>query len=158
MGSPTADPIAATLLAVLDNQVARTHAALSDLPQHVFDAAQPNACNSIRAIGAHLIDLRRFQLGMLGSQRRAGVAPADAGPTPDTLRVALEDAAAQVRAAILEHDPTDWFTAPETPREGKWGDEATMHRFARPFNDYVSHLGAIRALRRQLGSPAERTQ
>lgn len=154
----TAAPVAATLLALLDNQIARTRVAIGGISQAAFDAEQPGGCNTVRAIGAHLIDLRRFQLGMLGSARRESVADRGTGDTPEHMLAALESAGEEVRAAIVEHDPEDWFRVPETPREGKWGDEPTIHRFGRPFNDFVNHLGAIRVIRRQMGEGIERTQ
>ncbi|MEZ6242200.1 MAG: DinB family protein [Phycisphaerales bacterium] len=158
MGAPESDQIAATLLVLLDNQLARARAALERLPQEVFEATQAGGCNSIREIGAHLLDLQRGQLLMLGSARRENVPAREVGTTPAELLAALETGLAEVRAAILEHDASDWFRQTDEPRPGKWGDEPTLHRLVRPLNDFVNHLGAIRALRRQQGSGAERTQ
>ena len=67
-------------------------------------------------------------------------------------------AASLLREAIETHDPEDWYTVPATPREGRWGEEPTIMRFVRPFNDFTNHLGSIRAIRRILGHPNERTQ
>jgi len=152
------DTNATALVCVLKNQTERMHAALEELPQEAFDAEQPNGCNSIRAIGAHLIMLCRFQLVILESDRAANIPDDNTGTTPELLRAALADAHELIRQAIVEHDASDWMTTPATPREGKWGDEATMLRFVRPFNDFVNHLGAIRAIRRTMGVPNDRTQ
>jgi alpha-amylase/alpha-mannosidase (GH57 family) len=63
-----------------------------------------------------------------------------------------------ISEAIRTHDPEDWMRTPRVPREGMWGDEPTLFRFVRPLNDVTNHLGAIRALRRIDGNPADRTQ
>lgn len=152
------DPFAAALCVVLDNQIARMHAALEDLPQEAYDAEQPNDCNSIRAIGAHLIGLCRFQLGILESGLIESIPDNHAAMTPAQLRELLGASMHQVRRAIADHDPEDWLRTPEVPRQGTWGDEPTAIRLSRPFNDMVNHLGAIRALRRIMGVPNDRTQ
>ncbi|GEM_PF-3225086 len=152
------DPFAAALCVTLDNQIARMHAALEDLPQEAYDAEQPNDCNSIRAIGAHLITLCRFQLILLESELAESIPDDHAAATPAQLRELLGASMQQVRRAIADHDPADWLRVPAAPREGNWGDEPTAMRFVRPFNDLVNHLGAIRALRRVMGVPNERTQ
>lgn len=155
---PTHDTVAAGLIALLDNQIARMHAALEDLPQEAYDAEHPNDCNSIRAIGAHMIMLCRFQLVILESELAASIPDDHAAHTPQQLRELLGASMGQVRAAIIDHDATDWLAQPEPPREGKWGDEPTLARLARPFNDLINHIGAIRAIRRLMGVPNERTQ
>ena len=67
-------------------------------------------------------------------------------------------AAALVRRAIEEHDAQDWFAVPAAPRTGPWGEEPTLARLVRPLNDFTSHLGAVRAIRRIRGNPAARSQ
>ncbi|MEM9373628.1 MAG: hypothetical protein AAGA55_08280, partial [Planctomycetota bacterium] len=123
-----------------------------------YDAEQPNDCNSIRAIGAHLIMLCRFQLIILESELAASIPDDHAAATPAQLRELLGASMLQVRRGIADHDPADWLRVPDTPREGNWGDEPTAMRLARPLNDLVNHLGAIRALRRVMGVPNDRTQ
>ena len=64
----------------------------------------------------------------------------------------------KVRMAVGAYPADDWFRAPEMKRGGLWGEEPMIHRYLRPFNDFTNHLGAIRAIRRMHGCPAERTQ
>ena len=151
-------PINQTLITLLDNQVARTRAALEDLGGDVFTSEPGGDCNSILGIGLHLVTLRRFQLGLLESPLAGQVDVPEACETVDELRQVLDDAADLVREALAHHDPDDWYRAPDPPRDGKWGDEPTIMRFVRPFNDFTNHLGSIRAIRRMCGDPAPRTQ
>jgi len=151
-------PINRSLLTLLENQVARTGAAFEDLDEPTF-AAEPGAdCNSIQRIGRHLLLLRRFQISMLESPLADEVDLPERDESLDGLRRTLDEAAGLLRHAIVDHDPDDWYTVPDPAREGRWGDEATLLRFVRPFNDFTNHLGAIRAIRRILGKPNERTQ
>lgn len=152
------DPISRTLLAVLDNQVARTDRALEGLRNDVFDASPGGDCNSIRSIGEHLLQLRKFQLKLLESPLADEVAEPGCVQSPDTLAAKLAEAVDLVRQAIAAHDTDDWFRKPDSPRKGPWGDEPTIQRFAKPLNDFTSHLGGIRTIRRILGDPAEGTQ
>jgi hypothetical protein len=150
-------PVNQTLLVVLDNQIARTAAAFEGLSEGALDAAPGGDCHSIRQIAQHLLDLRKFQLTLLGAPLAAQVPAAAAGSLAQVLDV-LGAGAALVRRAVEEHNPDDWFAVPPTPRPGPWGGEATLARFARPLNDFTNHLGAVRALRRIAGHPAARTQ
>ena len=70
--SPALEAIARTLVTLLDNQQARVDAALEDLPDTLLDTSPDEhegdaACKPIRAIGHHLLGLRRFQLTVLDS-------------------------------------------------------------------------------------------
>ncbi len=149
--------IAVGLLAILDNQASRTAHALADLPQAVFTAAPGGDCHSIAQIGRHLVELRCFQLRLLG------VGDCDPGALPAAddaaaLLKQLEPLTQRVRAAVREHDGADWTQPPASPRPGPWGDEPTLQRVVRPLNDFTTHLGAIRAIRRMLGHPAAGVQ
>jgi hypothetical protein len=145
------------LLEVLENQITRTDAAFEDLPDPIFRAEPGGDCNSILAIGRHLVGLRLFQLRLLEVEANQEIDPKTISTLPDLLSE-LQRLAEQVRAAVRDHDPQDWFAAPEAPRPGPWGDEPTIARFVRPLNDFTNHLGAVRAIRRSMGSPAERVQ
>ncbi|MCG3178073.1 MAG: hypothetical protein BIFFINMI_00396 [Phycisphaerae bacterium] len=151
-------PTNQALLVALDNQAARTRHALADLPQAIYEAAPGGDCNSIRKIGEHLLKLRQFQLKLLESPLAADVPPLDEAATPARLTAALDKGEALVREAIAGHDPADWHRTPPAPREGPWGGEPTIRRLIRPLNDFTNHIGGIRAIRRILGSPAEKTQ
>jgi len=152
-------PVSATLLALLGNQRERTAAAFDHLRDDVFIATPGHDCKSIQEITRHLIDLRRFQLTLLGQDETAKQIPDSSAYDDRTaLLNVLEDAAVRVHSAITMHDGEDWFVRPATPRRGKWGDEPTLHRVIRPLNDFSNHLGAVRAIRRLLGHPADRTQ
>ena len=151
-------PISRTLMVVLDNQTARTDKALEGLRPDVFDASPGGDCNSIRAIGEHLLQLRRFQLMLLGSPLGEKVAESGSVQSPESLAAKLAEAADLVRQAIAAHDPEDWFRQPDSPRKGPWPDDPTIDRVVRPLNDFTSHLGGIRVIRRMLGDPAEGTQ
>ncbi len=151
-------PINQALLTLLDNQAARTVAAMEELPQEVYQADPGRDCHSIRAIGEHLIGLQRFQLRLLESPLAEQVPSAQEAATIAGLRSALDRGAGLLRRAIGEHDPDDWFRPPPSPRQGPWGDEPTLARWSRPFNDLTNHLGAIRAIRRILACPAPRAQ
>jgi len=153
-----ADPATRTLLAILENQAARTDAALEALDDASLGHEPGGGCNSLLRIGRHLVMLRRFQLGLLGSDAAGEVEDETAIETIDDLRHALGNGLALVRSAIEAHDPEDWFRVPAEPRTGHWGDEPTLLRLVRPLNDFTNHLGAIRAIRRQLGHEIPRTQ
>ncbi len=152
------DSIADALLAILDNQIRRTAAALADLPDGVYAADPGGDCNSIAAIGAHLVMLRKFQLSLLGSDKAAQVATDPMPTTATELTERLAVGADLVRQAIVQHDRADWLVPPTEPRDGPWADEPTLQRLVRPINDFTNHLGAIRAIRRILGCPAEGVQ
>jgi uncharacterized damage-inducible protein DinB len=151
------DPTARTLLTLLDNQVARTDAALAGLSADAFVAEPGGECNSILRIGRHLVMLRRFQLALLESPLAEEVDDPERVETIDELRDALDRSSELLRRALADHDVDDWFFAPQTPREGMWGEQPTIERFTRPFNDFTNHLGGIRAIRRIMGHGAERT-
>ncbi len=149
--------IAVALVAILDNQASRTRHALADMPGDVFTAAPGGDCHAIAQIGRHLVELRCFQLRLLG------VADCDAAALPDasdarTLLAQLDPLTQRVRTAIEMHDQKDWTTPPPAPRSGPWADEPTLRRLVRPLNDFTNHLGAIRAIRRMLGHPAAGVQ
>ena len=146
------------MLTVLENQAARTDKALEGLKPDVFDASPGGDCNSIRGIGEHLLQLRKLQLMLLGSFLTGKVAEPDSVQSPEALAAKLAEAVDLVRQAIAEHDPDDWFRKPDSPRKGPWPDDPTIERVVRPLNDFTSHLGGIRAIRRMLGDPAEGTQ
>lgn len=158
MPSTSTNAVARTLGSILDNQIVRAHAALEDLPADVFTREAGGDCHSIRDIGRHLITLQRFDLVLLGSPLAERIIDPETVETVDQLREALDNGARLVRQAIEAHDPDDWFATPDPPREGKWGELPTIERFIKPFNDFTNHLGGIRALRRQFGCGAERTQ
>ena len=156
----TLHPINQTLLAVVDNQIVRTDAALEDLRDDVFRAEPGGNCNSILGIGRHLLMLRRFQIILLQSPLAERVDDPDTVDGMDELKSKLATATELLRTAISEHEPEDWHADPssDAPRPGPWSDEPTLQRFVRPLNDFANHLGAIRAIRRSRGNPAERTQ
>ncbi len=146
------------LLMVLENQVSRTLAALGGVEGDVFLAAPGGDVHSIGEIGRHLVDLRRFQLGLLESPLAARAPQGGELASADELLGVLDEAAKLMRQAIAEHDPADWYRKPDRTREGPWGDEPTIIRFVRPLNDFTTHLGSIRTIRRRMGNPAEQTQ
>ena len=152
------DPISRTLLAVLDNQVARTGRAFEGLQSDVFDASPGGDCNSIRGIGEHLLQLRKFQLKLLESPLADEVAEPGCVQSPESLAAKLAEATDLLRQAIAAHDTDDWFRKPDSPRKGPWPEDPTIERFVRPLNDFASHLGGIRTIRRIIGNPAEGTQ
>ncbi len=156
----TLHPINRTLLAVVDNQIARTDAVFEDLREDVFRFEPGGDCHSIIEVGRHLLMLRRFQMMLLQSPLAERVDDPDAADGMDELRSKLASATDLLRIAISEHDPEDWQADPPAgaPRPGPWSDEPTLQRFVRPLNDFANHLGAIRAIRRSQGNPAERTQ
>lgn len=151
------DPINQTLLHLLENQANRTHYAFEGLNAEVFTNDPGGGCNSIQQIGEHLIGLRGFQLMLLGSDL-AKQMPAKDAATVDELVSKLDTATALVRQAIESHDPADWHAEPTEPREGPWAELPTLIRVIRPINDFTNHLGAIRAIRRIMGNPADQTQ
>lgn len=149
---------ASVLLEILDNQQRRTEAAFEDLPASMLAAAPGGDCRPIADIGLHLIALRRFLLLILESPRADEIDVEPAPSSVDELLVRLSNATDAVRDAVATYDEDAWRAPPTTPRPGKWGDEPTLVRFCRPLNDYVSHLGSIRAIRRVAGCGAARTQ
>ena len=151
-------PTNQTLLTILENQMVRTTAAFEELPEDVYEVEPGGDCNTIRRIGEHLINLRKFQLVLLGSELAAEAPSSEEAATLAGMMAALEVGANLVGQAIEAHDPEDWYHVPQSPRAGKWGEEATIHRFTRPLNDFINHLGAVRAIRRIHGSGVERTQ
>ena len=151
-------PINQTLLSVLDNQISRTDAALDGMSDEAFTHEPGADCASIRTIGQHLIKLRRFQLLLLRSPLAAEAVGPDGVDSAAELVSRLGRNAGVVRRAIAEHDPADWLADPDSPREGPWADEPTLLRIVRPLNDFTNHLGAIRAIRRMLGNPADGVQ
>ena len=151
-------PVNRTLLTLLENQVERADAALENLPEEIFDTSPGHDCNSIAAIGRHLLKLRHFQLSLLGSPLAGEVPDPESVTSVAGLRQKLHAGADLLAEAIAAHDPDDWFAVPSTPREGLWGESPTIVRVSRPLNDYVNHLGSIRSIRRLLGHPAQRTQ
>ena len=147
-----------TLQRVLANQRARLHAALDGVRTDDFTREPGGDCNSIARIGAHLIVLVRFQLMLLESPRAETVATDDPPTDVAALRATLDRALDELDAAVGEHDPEDWERVPDVPRDGKWGDEATLERVVRPMNDFTNHLGGIRAIRRLFGDDIARVQ
>jgi DinB superfamily len=153
-----AHPINQTLLHLLDNQADRTHWALEGLDSPIFTRDPDGDCHSIQQIGEHLIELRGFQLMLLGSDLAKDM-PEGSVASVDELTTKLETATALLVRAIESHDPDDWHAQPTEPRDdGPWNDQPTLIRVIRPINDFTNHLGAIRALRRVFGNPAEQTQ
>ena len=151
-------PISRALLAVLDNQALRTDRALEGLRSDVFDASPGGDCNSIRGIGEHLLQLRKFQLMLLESPLAAEVGEPGCVESPQVLVAKLAEATDLLGQAIAAHDPDDWFRKPDSPRKGPWSDDPTIERVVRPLNDFTSHIGGIRTIRRMRGNPAEGTQ
>jgi hypothetical protein len=156
----TSHPISRTLLSILDNQVARTEAVFENLDESIYRHKPGGECHSIQGIGRHLLLLRRFQLQLLESPLAEQVEVPEKDESIASLLVKIERATNLLREAIISHQPDDWYTPPPAgaPRDGHWGDEPTIQRFVRPFNDFTNHLGSIRAIRRILGNPNERVQ
>lgn len=147
-----------TLLALLENQMQRFDAAIEGVTDDVAAIEPGGDCNSILGVCRHLLHLRGFQLTQLESPLADQVAEPKSVNTLSEAATALKAAAKLVELAISGYPSDDWFQVPQTKRGGLWGDEAMVYRYLRPFNDYTSHLGAIRAIRRMHGCPAERTQ
>lgn len=154
------NPIAQTLIIMLDNQRRRTHAAFEDMKPDTFMASPcaDSDCHTIQQIGRHLVGLRGFGLLILESPLAEKMPPTDAADSPAQCADRIETASALLAEAIEQYNADDWLTPPPSPREGKWGDEATLLRLMRPLNDLTNHLGAVRAIRRMTGDPAEHTQ
>ncbi|MEM7229680.1 MAG: DinB family protein [Planctomycetota bacterium] len=148
----------ATLIAIIENQVARTEAAFEGMDASILTAEPGHDCNSVLRIGHHLVGLRQFMLKLLESPRATNIASPDDIATIDQLLSAIHSATKEVIAGVREHDAEDWMRTPEATREGPWGDEPTLARFVRPLNDFANHLGSIRAIRRLMGNPNDRTQ
>lgn len=153
----TSHPINQTLHQLLENQADRTRFALEGLYDDTYTRDPGNGCNSIHKIGEHLIMLRGFQLMLLSSDLGKQMPDGSAGSVKELVGK-LDQATGLVRQAIETHDPEDWHAEPTEPREGPWADRPTLERFVKPMNDFTNHLGAIRAIRRILGNPAEQTQ
>jgi hypothetical protein len=151
-------PMNRALLTLLENQVQRTAAALDGLPETLLTQRPGGDCKTILEIARHLWDLRRFQLRILEHPAAERLGDSKAAANMADLRAGLNAGADAVRAALEQHDPQDWYATPAQPRQGLWGELPTLLRFCRPFNDFVNHLGSIRAIRRILGSPADKTQ
>ncbi len=151
-------PINATLLTLLGNQVSRTAASLENLDEKTYTAEPGHDCKPIRNIGGRLFMLRGFMLRILESPLLEQMPEEGPLTTIDELRDKLDAAAQLLHKAIAAHDPVDWTLKPHAPRQGPWGDEPTLDRLVRPFNDFTNHLGSIRALRRSMSDPAEQTQ
>ena len=149
--------IAQTLLALLDNQIKRTEAVFEGMTAEMFCGEPGGSCNSILGISRHLVGLRIFQQTFLGISKASKPDPKAVVSLEKLLSVLSQEDRA-LREAIEHYPADDWFATSLSPREGRWGDEPTIQRFARPFNDFTNHLGAIRALRRIMNCPAERTQ
>lgn len=149
--------VAETLICMFANQSRRWREALADLPEEIFDRSPGGDCKSIRHIGGHLVHLYAFQMKLLGESNE-DMPKGDSLNTVAELIADMDAAEKRVIDAIGRHDAEDWFAVPEVEREGPWGDEPTLTRFTRPFNDLTNHLGGIRAIRRILGSPALQTQ
>ncbi len=152
------NPIAQTLVTLLENQDRRTEFAFKDLPEEAYRVEPGHDCNSIERIGEHLVRLRQFQLMLLESPLAQQVPSISSADNMAELLPALAEASDLVRQAIETHDPVDWYRVPDPPRDGTWGEDPTLLRLARPFNDYTNHLGAVRAIRRILGHGVEQTQ
>jgi len=147
-----------TLLTLLENQTKRTHAAFEAFDESLW-AKQPGGdCNTICDISRHLVALRQMQLELLDSPLAEQTPDPNTIEAPRELLTVLERTGEMLAEAINGHDEDDWYTTPDQPRSGPWGEMPTIMRFVRPFNDYVNHLGAIRAIRRIHGNPAPRTQ
>ena len=153
---PELHPAAEVFVRILENQVARTDAALRGLRADVFTAAPGGQTRSIREVGKHLLYLRRIQLKMLAPQQVSRMPIADTITSVTDLRKALATAATLLIEAVFAHGPADWRRKPRRCRPGPWGDQPTIVRFARPLNDFTSHLGDIRTIRSILGNPVGR--
>ena len=151
-------PINQTLLTILENQISRTAHALDGVTDEVFTAPPGGDTHAIVEIGRHMVDLRRFKLMLLESPLLDGAPQSKDIATLNALTEALGAAAELVKQAITDHDPADWYRVPDEPRKGPGGDEPTLGRVSRPLNDFTSHIGSIRAIRRTMGNPAEGTQ
>ena len=151
-------PTNQVLLTILDNQMGRTEYAFEGITAETYSAEPGGDCNSLERIGEHLIRLRQFQLMMLESPLAQQAPSLSASGSIEQLLPALKKAAELVHRAIKTHDPEDWYQVPDPPREGRWGEDPTIIRFTRPFNDFTNHLGAARAIRRMFGCGAEQTQ
>ena len=153
---PQLHPAAQTLVAIVDNQAARTVAALRGLREDVFTASPGGQTRSIFAIGRHLLSLRKMQLNILGSPLVGQMPDADSISSIGQLRRALASGAKLLKQAILEYNPANWCRKPLRPRKGVWGDQPTIVRLTRPLNDFTSHLGDIRTIRSIFGNPVRR--
>lgn len=147
-----------TLLTLLDNQVERTRAVFEEFDESLWTKNPGGDCNTICDISRHLVALRHFQLQLLDSPLADRTPDPNSIEEPRELLTVLERTGEMLAEAIREHDEDDWYTTPDQPRSGPWGELPTIMRFIRPFNDYVNHLGAIRAIRRMHSNPAPRTQ
>ena len=144
---PETGLVAEALLAFVDNQVARTVAALKGMREDVFTVEPGNEARSISEVGRHMLHLRKMQLKILGPS----VAQELGDPAPitsvDDLRRKLARAAKLVREAVTVCDVAALFHPP------KQGDRAPMAWLAQTLNDFTSHVGDVRTIRRILGNP-----
>jgi len=150
---------ARTLTTILDNQLSRTRHAIGGTPDEFFHAQPGGGCNSIANICGHLVRLHAFQMMLIGSPL------ADETPSKEGVKDAsdaverLMASGALLRRAIEEASEADWHVVLDPPPlPEKWVGETQLERMCKPFNDYVNHLGGIRAIRRIMGSPVETTQ
>ena len=150
---------AQTLAVLLDNQRSRTRHALAALPPELFTRDPGGEANTIRTICEHMIRLHTFQMMLIGSPLADG-APSNEGViTVDEAIGRLMEGSERLERAIDDVPEEDWLrTFSPPPMKDKWPNDPQLVRLARPFNDYSNHLGAIRAIRRVFGSPAETTQ
>jgi hypothetical protein len=144
------------LLAIVDNQTARTKAALAGLREETFRTRPAGAARSISEIGRHMLSLRRMQVKVL--------APALATQVPDPgsftsiaeLRRCLDAAAKLVKLAVLECGTNRWSDTQKAQGSGQRSKRPTIARFVQPMNDFTSHIGDVRTLRAILGNPVGR--
>ncbi len=144
--------MARVLLAIVDNQRARTGAALRGLREDVFKAEPADGGRSIREIGRHLFALRRMQLNVLKRRSVEELLQLDPVTSVSDLRRKLSAAAKAVRDTIAEQTCSDLLTPYPRGRTSRPG-ETKLDRLAVRLNDFTNHIGAIRAMRRVLGNP-----
>jgi len=153
---PKLHPVTRACIAILDNQVARTTAALKGLREDVFTAEPGGRTRSIVEIGRHLLSLRRMQARILDAPLPRRAMKANSASSVAALRQTLREAARLLKQAMLEYDPVNWCCKPSRRRRGVWGDRPTIVRLTRVLNDFTSHLGDIRTIRSILGNPVGR--
>ena len=143
------------LVTILENQEARTEAALNGVRDDVFTAEPGEDVRATLEIGRHLLGLRKMQLMMLESQLEAEMPDTESITSAEDLLQRLESAGKLLKQAVLDYNPEDWLSTPKQPRRGPWGDLPTVVRLTRPLNDFASHLGSIRTIRRSMANPVE---
>ena len=141
-------PMTQVLLAIVDNQSARTAAALKGLREDMFAAATPDGGRSIRETGRHLFALRRMQLKALRPAALARLPHLDPVASVADLESKLDATAQLVREAIAASADRDLLA----PCAGHRA-ETRLDRLVVRLNDYTNHLGDIRTLRRLMGNP-----